>query len=775
VEQSEAQPVTGEIAGTDPAVAAVLRRHWGFDTLRPLQGESIRATLDGRDSLTVMPTGGGKSLCFQVPPLVRGDLTLVVSPLIALMRDQVAGLELAGVEAGAINSHTDDSELERVHRGLRDGRLRLLYVAPERVISPRFMELLGRLRPGAVAVDEAHCISQWGHDFRPEYRRLAELRRVWPGVPIGAYTATATPRVRQDILRQLGLRDAVELVGGFDRPNLTYRVWPKEDALVQVAGALARHAGEAAIVYCLSRRDTESLAEGLQNKGLSAAAYHAGMSVQERTRVSERFRNDRLDIVVATVAFGMGIDRGDVRCVVHASLPKSIEHYQQETGRAGRDGLPAECLMLYSGADVARLRGMILRPPRDDEPAPADPRVTQAQLELLGQMQTFASGGGCRHRALSEYFGQPYTPENCGACDICLGELEDDPDAQTIARKIISTVARCEQTGGRFGAGHHADVLLGRATKNVRTRGHDRLSTFGLLRGLNRDRVLSYMAQLVDAGALGRDEGEFPVLTLGEHALAVLREQRPARLVHPRAAAGSARRARRDGAADLADEPLQPQEALLLDRLRDFRRALAGERGVPPYVVFGDVTLHELVRVRPGSTDTLLTIRGIGLRKAEMFGDEIVRAVADACRDLGLAVDVRAGSRVAGAGDAAPTSDSGGRTGPNAKSAAAELFARGTSIEDAAAELRRATSTVKGYLIDFIERHKPISVGPWVDEGTYRRVVTAAEAANAPAGPARAVFDALEGEVSYDTIQIVLCHRRSVAGAGPARRPAPRD
>ncbi|MBY0309097.1 MAG: ATP-dependent DNA helicase, partial [Phycisphaerales bacterium] len=434
-------------AASSTAIREVLARYWGFDTLRPLQAESIAATLAGRDSLTVLPTGGGKSLCFQVPPLVNGRLTLVVSPLIALMQDQVAGLRLAGVPAAAMYGKMDTDEFNDVRSRINSGELKILFVAPERLFSPSFMAFIVKADPAHIAIDEAHCISQWGHDFRPEYRRLRELRDALPNVAIGAYTATATPRVREDIAEQLGLRDPEVLVGNFDRPNLTYRILPRVDVVKQTRDAVARHGPDnAAIVYCLSRKDTEALAESLKDKGINAAAYHAGMDPAARTRVSDDFKSERLSVVVATVAFGMGIDRGDVRIVVHAAMPKTVEAYQQETGRAGRDGLPAECLMLYSNADIVRWRGLMDRSASESE-TPVSPEFLEAQRELLEQMQNLASGSRCRHRALCEYFGQEYPSDDCGACDVCLKELEEVEGGHDIARKIISCVARINQAG----------------------------------------------------------------------------------------------------------------------------------------------------------------------------------------------------------------------------------------------------------------------------------------------------------------------------------------
>ncbi|HXH23313.1 MAG TPA: ATP-dependent DNA helicase RecQ, partial [Dehalococcoidia bacterium] len=401
-----------------PALAAVLRKYWGFDQLRPLQQEAIAAALSGRDSLVVLPTGGGKSLCYQAPAAVAGRTDIVVSPLISLMKDQVDALQAAGYPAAALHSGMNDEERSRVLREMLNGSLRLVFVAPERLLTSSFLAAARRADVRAFHIDEAHCISQWGHDFRPEYRRLRELRRAFPQASIHAYTATATPRVRGDIAVQLGLRGPAVLVGRFDRPNLDYRIVRREDPARQVLETLGRHPGEAVIVYCISRKETEEMAAFLRSQGIKAGAYHAGMTAVERTRTQEAFAAEELDVVVATVAFGMGIDRSNVRCVIHAAMPKSIEHYQQETGRAGRDGLEAECVMLFSPADSNRWSFILGQ-------SESSPEVLQAQRALVRDMRNFCESPVCRHVALSRYFGQTLETENCGACDVCRpGEAE---------------------------------------------------------------------------------------------------------------------------------------------------------------------------------------------------------------------------------------------------------------------------------------------------------------------------------------------------------------
>ncbi len=601
--------------GTDQPLEEVLRRYWGFDGFREHQREAMEAILAGRDSLVVLPTGGGKSLCYQAPAVAAGALAVVVSPLISLMKDQVDALVALGVPAAYFNSSQGPEERRDVIAALRRGNIRLLYVSPERLAgegSGFFLELLRSLGPRFVAVDEAHCISHWGHDFRPEYRRLGQIREVLPGVGLHAFTATATPRVREDIAGQLGLRDPEVIVGSFDRPNLVYRVRRRTDLLAQVRRVLDAHAGEGGIVYCLARRDVDTLAARLARAGYSVVPYHAGLADEERKRHQEAFVNERVDVVVATVAFGMGIDRSNVRFVLHAAAPRSVEHYQQETGRAGRDGLPAECVLLYSPADFAVWRALL---EREGE---ASPEV----LTLMRHMWRYAARVSCRHRALAEYFGQEH-PGSCGACDVCLGELEPVPEATVLAQKILSCVVR---TGQRWGASHVADVLRGASTEKIRRNGHDALSTHGLLEGMPVSEIRSHVDQLVDLGLLEQDSGRFPVLRVTEAGWELLRGGRRCELWRqpaPPRRGKAARRPRRD------DASWEGVDTELFDRLRRVRARIAAKRGVPPYVVFHDRTLREMASLKPTTPDRLLEVHGVGERKAAEFGPRFLEAIRE--------------------------------------------------------------------------------------------------------------------------------------------------
>jgi ATP-dependent DNA helicase RecQ len=602
----------------DARIATVLARWWGFDRLRPLQADAIAAALDRRDSLVVMPTGGGKSLCYQLPPLVDGTTDVVVSPLVALMKDQVDSLEAIGYPAAAIHSGLTAEERARTRDRLAAGELRLLFTAPERLVNTGLLDLLARVGVKRFSIDEAHCISHWGHDFRPEYRQMALLRERFPSASLHAFTATATPRVRDDIVAQLHLRDPDVLLGTFDRPNLVYRVVPRTDRVAQTLQILGRHAGEASIVYCISRKETERLAARLAAEGILARPYHAGLDPEQRRRTQEAFARETIDVVVATVAFGMGIDRSDVRLVLHTSLPKSLEAYQQETGRAGRDGLAAECVLLYSSADVFSWESLVRKSADESslEPAEAE-RLVAGQVEHLHAMRRYAQAARCRHAALSEYFGQAYGTEPCGACDVCLGETASIPDSTVVAQKIISCVARA---GERFGVRHVCEVLRGARTEGISRHGHDRLSTFGILSTLDQRAAENLAHQLLDQGLLARSGGDRPVVMLNEQSWEVLRGTRQVVLLEPRA--GRTRTAKAD-ADDWKDVDRD-----LFERLRKWRRRVAESRGKPAWTIFDDKSLRAIAREKPSSPAALLRVKGIGEKRLADFGAAILDLVA---------------------------------------------------------------------------------------------------------------------------------------------------
>jgi ATP-dependent DNA helicase RecQ len=609
----------------------VLRDVFGYSAFRGQQREIVTHVADGGDALVLMPTGGGKSLCFQVPALVRAGMGVVVSPLIALMQDQVAALEEAGVRAAALNSSMTWAEAQSVERKARQGELELLYVAPERLLTDRFLELLDASRLALFAIDEAHCVSQWGHDFRPEYIRLAVLAERYPGIPRIALTATADALTRKEIIERLHLQNARTFVSSFDRPNIRYRIADKVSARKQLIEFIrSEHAGESGIVYCLSRKTVDATAHFLEQQGVDALPYHAGLDNATRERHQNRFIREDGVVMVATIAFGMGIDKPDVRFVAHIDLPKSIEGYYQETGRAGRDGLAADAWMVYGLADVVQQRWMI----EQSEGDAAYKRVITSKLDaILGLCESAA----CRRVTLLEYFGE--TGKACDNCDNCLTPPQqwDGTDA---ARKLMSCIFRCEQASGfAFGAQQVIDVLRGKSTQKVLQFGHERLSTFGIGAQLDVAQWRSVLRQLVMLGLVKVDHERFNTLKLTEAARDVLRGQRRLNLRRQADRPVSRRGERRavdktrlsgalanggtNGAAATADG----ENSEVFEALRGWRRDMAKEHGVPAYTIFHDSTLHELAGRLPRSLDELRSISGIGATKLERYGTALLDVV----------------------------------------------------------------------------------------------------------------------------------------------------
>ncbi len=710
---------------------AAIAENWGFRALRPMQTEALRAVLAGRDSLVVMPTGGGKSLCYQAPALVRPGLTVVVSPLIALMKDQVDGLARNGVRALRLDSSLTVSESNVARAAIRDGEVKLVFVSPERLVNTGTYQLLRDAGAHTIAIDEAHCISHWGHDFRPEYRMLAQLREFFPGASVHAYTATATEQVRRDIIAQLDLRDPEILIGGFDRPNLTYRVLPQADVVGQIREVLDRRKDEAGIIYCLRRADVDSICDTLQRAKYKAVPYHAGMSAEARRQSHDAFASEEADIVVATIAFGMGIDRSNVRFVIHACVPKTIEHYQQETGRAGRDGLPSECLLLFSFADVMALRRIMEKSALE---ANAGPEFIAASRNQLDQMVRYASGAICRHKALVGHFDQPYDTPNCAACDICLGDTQDVPDAQVVAKKILSCVAR---VGESFGANHVIDVLRGADTAGVRSRGHDKLSTYGLLQAMAKTEIRDSIFQLVGQNALVQTEGEYPILKLNGDSWAVMKGQRTIRLIQTR-----------NAGEVVSEKGTLPSgsDATLFEALRQLRREHAQRLNVPPYQIFADTVLAELARCRPTTTERMRMVSGIGDVKLRDFGDAFLSVIRQHIHDRTLAADLPPPRD-------APAPPPSGKLSA-AKLQAFTLFRKGVALDDVIAQTKLARSTVADYLADFIRIEKPKSISAWVTDDLRDRItIVAKENGTARLKPA---YLALDEEVSYEVIRIVF-------------------
>jgi len=605
---------TAAPTGADPALET-LKRVFGYSSFRGAQAEIVRHVVDGGDALVLMPTGGGKSLCYQVPALVRPGVGVVVSPLIALMRDQVEALRAVGVRAAALNSSLGFREAQEVEQQVLRGELDLLYVAPERLVTQRFLDLLDGARIALFALDEAHCVSQWGHDFRPEYRQLAVLAERYPTVPRIALTATADEQTRADIAAELRLQGARRFVSSFDRPNITYRVAQKTGERRQLLAFIKEnHPEDAGIVYCLSRGKVESVAEWLRDEGFDAVPYHAGLPAPVREANQDRFVKGEGVIAVATVAFGMGIDKPNVRFVAHLDLPKSLEAYYQETGRAGRDGLPAEAFMLYGLADAVQIRQRI----EQSEAPDAIKRIERAKLErLLG----FCETAECRRQVVLGYFGE-HLPERCGNCDTCF-EPVATWDGTLAAQMALSAAYR---TGQRFGVAHLVDVLRGTETDKVRQFGHQNLKTFGVGAELGKGEWQSVFRQLVAAGYLAPDMDGHGGLMLTEAARPVLRGERRVQMRRdPAAATRQALRQVRRGTVDLA-----PADDRLWHALRATRLELAKAEGLPPYVIFHDSTLLEMVRARPRSLPELARIPGVGARKLERYGYAFLNVLLDA-------------------------------------------------------------------------------------------------------------------------------------------------
>ena len=710
-----------------------IQQFWGYTGFRPLQQEAMMAAMESRDSLTVLPTGGGKSLCYQAPAVCRDGLAIVVSPLIALMKDQVDSLTECGIPAAFINSSLSVDERKAVADRIRKGELKLLFAAPERLVQPRTIDFLENCNVSFVAIDEAHCISNWGHDFRPEYRQLGVLRTAFPKASIHAFTATATEKVRNDIVLQLGLNDAEVLVGNFDRPNLFYRVERRQDAMSQIRSVIDRHPNESGIVYCISRASVEEMAGSLKNLGYKALAYHGGMDAEQRKAHQEAFIDEKIDIIVATVAFGMGIDKSNVRYVVHAEMPRSIEAYQQESGRAGRDGLEAECCLIYSGRDTNTWEFLINQSENDDN--------RQASLSALAKMEAFCGSAICRHQQLVRHFGQQLQSERCGACDVCLDEFDRVNDPLVVAQKILSSVYRQEQ---RFGAEYTTQVLRGSKNKKIVTNRHDKLSTHGLLKDEPEHVVRGWIDQLLAQGFLKR-HGEHSVLVITEEGAALLKGQASILLTRPKSSP----------AAVSLEDKWQDVDRGLFEDLRHMRMQISIQRGIPPYVVFGDMTLRELARYRPTSMASLTKIYGIGQQKKTEFGKQILQRIKQYSSANNLKTDLQA----TGAKPTAAKPVAVSKPRPVAQVSVAmgrifELFDEGLTIDEVALQSERAVSTVTSYLEKYVVARRILSAEQWVTAANIQLVEeTIAEVGRERLKP---IYDALEQSVSYEDIRVII-------------------
>jgi ATP-dependent DNA helicase RecQ len=711
-----------------PQLLPLLKQYFGFTSFRPLQEEIIRDALAGRDVFALLPTGGGKSLCFQLPAMTRGGLTVVVSPLIALMKDQVDALQAGGVPATFLNSSLAAGESRGRLRGLHNHEYRLLYVAPERLMLSGFLSDLQRWNVNLLAIDEAHCISEWGHDFRPEYRQIAELRALFPGVPMMALTATATERVREDILVQLKLRDPACYVASFNRPNLTYRVFAKSKPYAQLLDFLRARPRESGIVYCQARKTAESVATRLSEDGVKARPYHAGLTPAERNQHQDLFLRDEVRVICATIAFGMGINKPNVRFVVHYDLPKNIEGYYQETGRAGRDGLPSECVLLFSPGDVVKQTGFI------DEKT--DPREQQIARDQLQQMIHYAECSCCRRSELLRYFGEEFGEENCEACDNCLSPRATF-DGTIAAQKLLSCVYRVRERS-RFGVGlnHIVEVLTGADTEKIRRWGHQQLSTYGIGAEHARPEWGAIGRELIRLGYLRQTTGKFSVLELTTEGLEALKQRKKVTLTKPVSAPEP--KLRRVGEIS-CDEGL-------FERLRQLRKRLADERAVPPYIIFSDVSLRQMAREYPSGERDFARISGVGEKKLQEFGSVFLAEIAN---------HLQTNPRQIFAEDSfAPPAPapSRARLGDTVRETLRQ-FVAGASVDQIAAQRHLSPGTVFGHLSDAALAGEAVDLNRFFTPEQQREVEEAFNQTSAMAG-LTGVFEALGGRYDYNRLRL---------------------
>ncbi|MEK6598908.1 MAG: DNA helicase RecQ, partial [Deltaproteobacteria bacterium] len=710
------------------AIRNTLQTVFGFRSFRPNQEAIIKSILAGRDVFAVMPTGGGKSLCYQLPATIMSGAAIVISPLISLMKDQVDAARANGIAAAYLNSSLDSREVSEVYRDFKNKKIELLYIAPERFAMPNFLETLKAMPISFFAIDEAHCISEWGHDFRPDYLSLSVIPKVFSNTPIAAFTATATARVQEDICAKLGLRKPFVVRASFNRPNLFYQVERKSDVESQILEFLGTHPDESGIVYRTTRDSVSATADFLKANGISALPYHAGLLPDVRDKNQDAFNRDEAQVIVATIAFGMGIDKSNVRFVIHADLPKNIEGYYQETGRAGRDGEPAQCLLFFGRGDIPKIRYFIDQIQGDAE--------RSAAMENLNRMAGFASHNVCRRRQLLGYFGEQYPTENCGACDICAGNIERI-DITRDAQIVMSAMFRTEE---RFGAGHIVDVVTGADTKRIRALGHHAIKTYGVGKDKDKEHWRLIVDELLAQEIILQESGKYPVLKLTEKANLVLRGK-----------------AQIEGLK--RDEPKEKARAMggiegydqtLFDRLRIMRKRIADSERVPPFVVFSDRTLHEMCRYYPATAPDMRKISGVGDTKLERYGDkfiqEIKKYLAENPANATLKSAIRNPKLV-------PASLKQGSAITGTVEETYRLFQKGLSLEQIAAQRSLAPSTIAIHIEKLIRADRDIDIDRLIAPAKRREIEdmfsTLKQSGLKP------VVEAGNGRTSYEEARIV--------------------
>jgi len=715
-------------------IKEILKKYWGYDDFRPLQKKAMESVLQNRDSLVVLPTGGGKSLCFQVPAMCMAGAAVVVSPLISLMKDQVDALAECGVPAGRIDSSLSSWERDEIYSRLDAKELKILYLSPERLFANGFLDYLKKIDFSFAAIDEAHCVSMWGHDFRPEYRQLSVLKEVFPDKAVHAYTATAAAIVRKDIVEQLRLAHPEILVGSFDRPNLVYKVERSRDIYKQTAQVIGRHRGESGIVYCIRRADAEEMCDEMKERGVNILPYHAGLDDAVRKQNQEAFIQEKVDVIAATIAFGMGIDKSNVRFVVHAGMPKSLEHYQQESGRAGRDGLEAECCLFYSGSDYGVWNKILDKMP---------PEPKKIAIDKLNEIYDYCTGVVCRRKTILDYFGEDLDKENCAACDVCLGELDVLGDSLITAQKILSCVKRL---GERFGGDYTASVLIGSSEQRIKDFGHDQLTTYNLLSQYPKRIVRDWIEQLAAQGCL-RKTGEYNVLNLTEKGWRVIRGQDEPRLLQPSKKAAASSKAARDSWMGV--------DRGLFEALRVKRREIANSRGVSAFVVFSDAALRDMAKRRPSSLKAFLQIEGVGEKKKQLYGNIFLSVIKQYCAEHSLELDATPPAAM----KAFPKKEESAPKLTEARRKAFKMFSQGASVSQTARAVDRALSSTLQYLVEYINHKKVVDSSPWVNKDHAQRIEAAARKAQDQRP--KTVYDDLNREIPYEDIRIVVACLRN--------------